>query len=139
MVRGRIALLAVGTVVMLAANANAADHFSVHIGIGIPAPVVVAAPPPPPVYAPPPVPVYAPPPPPPPYAAYGYVWVPAYSVWTGYGYRTVPGAWVRPPYRGAVWVAPHWDNGYGHGHGYGYGHGYGHAHGSAWVNGYWRH
>jgi hypothetical protein len=112
---------------MLAANANAADHFSLHIGIGIPARVVVAAPPPAPVYAPP---VYAPPPPP--YAAYGYVWVPAYSVWTGYGYRTMPGAWVRPPYRGAVWVAPHWERG-SH-----WDRGYGHGHGQTWVNGYWR-
>ena len=94
---------------------------------------MTAPPPPPPVYAPPPAPVYAPPPapiyapPPPPYAAYGYVWVPAYSVWTGYAYRTVPGAWVRPPYAHAVWVAPHWEQGHGH------------AHGSVWMNGYWRH
>ena len=137
----RIALLAVGATVLLAVNADAASHshFSVNIGIGIPAPVyappppVVYAPPPAPVYAPPPAPVYAPPPPPPPYATYGYVWVPAYSVWTGYGYQTVPGAWVRPPYRGAVWVAPHWDASHGNGHGHAYGHD------RVWVNGYWRH
>lgn len=136
MMKRRVALFAVGAIVLLAVNANAAQHSHVwvNIGIGAPAPVVVAAPPPvyvpAPVYAPPPAPVYAPPPPPP-YASYGYVWVPAYSVWTGYGYRTVPGAWVRPPYRGAVWVAPHWDNGRGHGYAYG--------HDRAWVNGYWRH
>jgi len=133
----RIALLAVGAVVLLAVNADAASHshFSVNIGIGVPAPVYAPpAPvyaPPVPVYAPPPAPVYAAPPPPPPYAAYGYVWVPAYSVWTGYGYRTVPGAWVRPPYHGGVWVAPHWETSHGHGHAYG--------HDRAWVNGYWRH
>lgn len=133
----RVALFAVGAVVLLAVNADAASHSHiwVNIGIGAPAPVVVTAPPPPPpapVYVAP-APVYAPPPPPPPYATYGYVWVPAYSVWTGYGYRTVPGAWVRPPYRGAVWVAPHWEYGHGHGHGHAYGHE------RAWVNGYWRH
>jgi hypothetical protein len=134
----RIALLAVGAVVLLAVNADAASHshFSVNIGIGVPAPVYAPPPapvyaPPVPVYAPPPPPVYAAPPPPPPYAAYGYVWVPAYAVWTGYGYRTVPGAWVRPPYHGAAWVAPHWDTNHGHGHAYG--------HDRAWVNGYWRH
>jgi hypothetical protein len=133
----RIALLAIGATVLLAVNADAAshNHFSVNIGIGVPAPVYappapVYAPPPAPVYAPPPAPVYAPPPPPP-YAAYGYVWVPAYSVWSGYGYRTVPGAWVRPPYRGAVWVAPHWDTSHGHGNAYG--------HDRVWVNGGWRH
>jgi len=135
----RIALLALGASVLLAVNADAASHshFSVNIGIGIPAPVYapppapVYAPPPAPVYAPTPAPVYGPPPPPPPYAAYGYVWVPAYSVWTGYGYRTVPGAWVRPPYHGGVWVAPHWETSHGHGHAYG--------HDRAWVKGYWRH
>ena len=136
MMKRRIALFAVGAIVLLAVNADAAGHSHVYfnIGIGIPAPVpvvVAAPPPPPPVYVPPPAPVYVPAPPPPPYATYGYVWVPEYSVWTGYGYRTVPGAWVRPPYREAVWVAPHWDNGHGHA--------YGHTHGSAWVNGYWRH
>jgi len=114
----RIALLAVGAVVLLAVNANA-GQVSVHVGIGAPAPVIVAAPPPPP-----------------PYATYGYVWVPAYSVWTGYGYQTVPGAWVRPPYRGAVWIAPHWEQGHGHGNGHGRGHAYGHD--KVWVNGYWR-
>jgi hypothetical protein len=136
MMRRRIALLGIGAVVLLAANADAASHshFSINIGIGVPAPVVVTAPPPPPpVYGPPPAPVYALAPPPPPYATYGYVWVPAYSVWTGYGYRTVPGAWICPPYHGAVWVAPHWEDGHGHGHGHAYGHD------STWVNGYWRH
>lgn len=127
----RIAFLAVGAVVLLAANADAATHFWFNFGIRVPAPVVVApapvyVPPPVPVYAPPPAPVYAPPPPP--YASYyGYVWVPAYSVWTGYGYRTVPGAWVRPPFRGAIWVAPHWERNRGYGRE------------SFWVNGYWRH
>ena len=157
MVRSRVALMAVGTVVLLAANANAASHVFVSIGVGIPAPVVVAAPPPVVVAAPPPPPpapviVAAPPAP----YVYGYVWRPAYYVWTGYGYQLMPGAWVRPPYARAVWVAPHWEAYHGHGdededgdgHGYGYGHGhghgdghgngFGHSHGSVWVPGYWR-
>lgn len=146
MVRRRIAtLVAVGAVVLMAANADAATHVFFHIGIGIPIPapvIVTAPPPPPPVYAPAPPPppppdqVYAPAPvygpapvyaPPPSYAAYGYVWVPAYSVWTGYAYRTVPGSWVRPPYAHAVWIAPHWEQGHGY------------ARGQVWVNGHWRH
>lgn len=155
MVRSRVALIAIGAVVLLATNASAKSHVFVSIGIGFPAPVVVAAPPPAPVIvaAPPPPPaaviVAAPPAP----YGYGYVWRPGYYVWTGYGYQTVPGAWVRPPYAGAVWVAPHWQayhgdgdgdgyrygNGYGHGYGHGYGNGNGHEHGSVWVNGYWRH
>jgi len=112
----RIAVLAVGAIILMAANANAAPQVSVHIGIGAPAPVYVPAPPPPPpavVYAPPPVP-------------YGYVWRPAYYVWTGYDYQVVPAAWVRPPYAHAVWVAPHWQQ-------------HPHGHGGMWVNGYWRH
>jgi hypothetical protein len=126
MVRGRVALMAIGAVVLLAANASAKSHVYVSIGVGIPAPapVIVAAPPPPPpapvIVAPPPAPVVV-----------GYVWQPGYYVWTGYGYQVVPGAWVRPPYAHAVWVAPHWEAYHGNG--------YGHAHGSVWVNGYWRH
>lgn len=131
MVRRRIAVLvAVGAVVLMAANADAASHWRVNIGIAIPAPVVVTAPPPPPpVYVPPPAPVYVPPPAPvyvPPPVTVGFVWVPSYVVWTGYGYRTVPGAWVRPPYAHAAWVAPHWEQSRGR------------ARGSVWVNGYWR-
>ena len=119
MLKARIALLAVGTVALMAANAHAATHVVVQIG----APVSV--------YAPAPVPVYAPPPPPPAPVVvagapvpYGYVWRPGHYVWTGYGYRLVPAAYVRPPYAGAVWVAPRY---------------VAHPHGAAWVGGYWRH
>jgi len=49
----------------------------------------------------------------------GYVWQPAYRVWTGYGYRWVPGAWVPAPYwRGGYrervyrnWDHRGWDRG----------------------------
>src|SRR5262249_53911556 len=112
MLKARIALLAVGTVVMLAANAHAATR--VVVQIGAPVPVPVYAPPPPP---PAPVVVAAAP------APYGYVLRPAHYVWTGYGYRIVPAAWVRPPYAGAVWVAPRYAAG---------------PRGGACVGGYWR-
>ncbi len=37
----------------------------------------------------------------------GYVWQPGYRVWTGFGYRWIPGAWVPAPYvRG--YGAPEW-------------------------------
>src|SRR5262245_49457210 len=90
MMKARIALLALGTVAVMAVNANAATRVVVQIGAPVP------------VYAPPPVPVYAPPPPAPVVVAapvrYGYVWRPGHYVWTGYGYRLVPAAYVRPPY-----------------------------------------
>src|SRR6185312_11807565 len=92
MLKARVALLAVGTVVLLAGSARADTR--VFVQIGAPAPVYVPAPPPAPVY------VAARP------APYGYVWRPAHYVWTGYGYRMIPAAYVRPPYAGAVWVAP---------------------------------
>jgi hypothetical protein len=117
MLKARIALLALGTVALLAANAHAATHVVVQIGAPVP------------VYAPAPVPVYAPPPPAPVVVAaapvpYGYVWRPGHYVWAGYGYRLVPAAYVRPPYAGAVWVAPRY---------------VARPHGSAYVAGYWRH
>ena len=109
MLKTRIALLVVGTVVMLAANAHADTR--VFVQIGAPAPVFVPAPPPAPVI------IAARP------APYGFVWRPAHYVWTGYGYRMVPAARVRPPYAGAVWVAPRY---------------IARPHGSMWVGGYWR-
>ena len=113
MFKTRVALLAVGTVVLLTANAHAATR--VFVQIGAPAPVPVYAPPPPPLPAPV---VVAPAPVP-----YGYVLQPAHYVWTGFGYRVVPAAWVHPPYAGAVWVAPRY---------------VARPHGPAWVGGYWR-
>ncbi len=56
-----------------------------------------------------------PPPPPPrevivaaPFA--GAVWVPGYYAfdYAASQYRWVPGVWMRPPYPGAVWIAPHY-------------------------------
>ena len=64
-----------------------AAHASTHIFVqfGVPAPIV----------APVPVaPVAVAPVPPPPYV--GYVWQPGYYAWTTFGYRWVPGVWVRP-------------------------------------------
>ena len=115
MVKARVALIAVGTVALMAANAHAATRVFVQIGAPVP------------VYAPAPVPVYAPPPPAPVVpvapARYGYVWRPGHYVWTGYGYRLVPAAYVRPPYARAVWVAPRY---------------VARPHGAVWVDGYWR-
>jgi len=109
MLKALIALLAVGTVVLLAANAHAGQR--VFVKIGAPAPVFAPAPPPAPVI------VAARP------APYGLVRRPAYYVWGGYGYRMVPAAWVHPPYAGAVWVAPRY---------------IARPRGSMWVGGYWR-
>ena len=52
----------------------------------------------------PPVAAYAP------AGPYGYVWQPGYYAWTGVGYQWVPGVWARPPYPGAVWIAPRWQH-----------------------------
>ena len=110
MFKTRITLLAMGTIVLLAANAHAATR--VFVQIGAPVPVYAPAPPPPA-----PVVVAARP------APYGFVWRPAHYVWTGYGYRMVRATWVRPPYAGAVWVAPRYVAS---------------PRGSMWVGGYWR-
>lgn len=64
----------------------------VGVNIGSPAPYFVA----------PPRPVYVVPPSP----GYGYVWVPGYYVPKGKRQRWTSGYWMRPPRRGAVWVAP---------------------------------
>jgi hypothetical protein len=74
---GRIArllglTLALGMIAVPAAHAS--THFSVQVGVGpAVAPVAVAAPYP------------------------GYVWQPGHRVWTGYGYRWLPGRWVPAP------------------------------------------
>ena len=54
-------------------------------------------------------------PPPAPHAAVvgvapgpGFVWIDGFYEWGGGGYRWVAGRWVRPPRRGALWVAPYW-------------------------------
>jgi hypothetical protein len=45
-----------------------------------------------------------------------FIWVPGYWDWAPrrHHYVWVAGAWRRPPFRGAVWVGPHWRR-YGHG------------------------
>jgi hypothetical protein len=112
----RLAGFTVATLLATAAVAHAAPQVSIGVGIGVgaPPPVAVAVPPPPPPAA---VVVGAPVP-------YGYVYRPGYYMWTGYGYQMVPGAYVRPPYAGAVWVAPRYASG---------------PHGHYYVHGYWRH
>jgi hypothetical protein len=74
--------------------------------------------------------VRVPPPPPPRNAGVigrpphpGFVWTPGFQRWNGRRYQWVPGRWVRPPRRGAVWVEPAWNR-----------------RGNGWVfsNGFWR-
>ena len=114
----RFAGLAMLAVLASAPSALASTHFSVSVGIG--APVVPVAPIAVPVVPPVAPAVVAAPAPVP----YGYVWVPGYYAWNGYAYTMVPGAWVRPPYAGAVWVAPRYYSG---------------PHGAYYARGYWRH
>jgi hypothetical protein len=99
----RLAGLTAVFAALCAVPAHAAQ-FRVGVQIGAPPPVFIA---PPPVYVPPvyygPRVVYGPPV----GVPYGYEWQPGYYVWTSWGRRWVPGAWVR---RGH---APH-------GHAYGY-------------------
>jgi len=108
MLKTRVALLALGTVVLMAASAHADTR--VFVQIGAPAPVFAPPPPAPVIVAARPAP-------------YGYAWRPAHYVWTGYGYRMVPAARVRPPYAGAVLVAPRY---------------IARPRESTWVGGYWR-
>jgi len=107
MVKSRMAIgfLAVAALLSVAPAAHAGPRFFIQVGT----PVPVA-----------PLPVYVAPPPP---YGYGYTWRPAYYAWNGYGYQLVPGGWVRPPYRRAVWVGPRWVA-YPRGH--------------YWARGYWR-
>lgn len=107
----RLAGLTMLALFAAASTAHASTH--VFVQIGVPAAVAVPAPPPPP-----PAVVAAP------VARYGYIWQPGYYVWAGHRYRFVPGAWVRPPYAGAVWVAPRYVSG---------------PRGAYYGRGYWRH
>jgi len=45
------------------------------------------------------------------YPGYGYSWVGGYWYPWGGGYAWRPGYWVRPPFRGARWVAPRYYGG----------------------------
>jgi len=73
--------------VVFAPAARASTHFSVWIGPSAPFAPGVAA--------------FGPPP--------GYVWQPGYRVWTGFGYRWVPGAWVRALYARGNWAGERWE------------------------------
>lgn len=42
-----------------------------------------------------------------------FVWINGYWGLSGGVHVWVPGIWVRPPYRGAVWIVPHWERHYG--------------------------
>jgi hypothetical protein len=104
-----VARTLIAALVLLGLSAPVA-HAGTRVFIQIGAPVPVA----PPIVAP----VVVPPPP-----VYGTVWRPGYYSWAGYGYVWVPGAWVRPPYARALWVAPRW---------------VARPRGGFWVRGYWR-
>jgi hypothetical protein len=54
--------------------------------------------------APPPLPDYDQPPPP----GDDYSWTPGYWAWGPTGYYWVPGAWVEPPFIGALWTPGYW-------------------------------
>lgn len=95
--------------------------------------------------APPPLPQYDQPPAPDP----NYLWTPGYYNYASAGYYWVPGAWVAPPFYGALWTPPWWGfygshylfhRGYWGSHvgfygGINYGFGY---IGTGYYGGYWR-
>jgi hypothetical protein len=94
---------------------------------------------------PPPLPDYDQPPPPDP----DYIWTPGYWAWSPEGYYWVPGAWVEPPYVGALWTPGYWGfygGRYRFHHGFwglhigfygGINYGYGYT-GYGYYGGYWR-
>jgi hypothetical protein len=90
-VMGRTLLRIAGLAVLFGAlrvpAAQADTRFSLHVGVGTPYPPVVVAPRP-----------YV-------AAPYGddFYWEPAYRVWSGHGYKWIPGRWVRRDNR-------RWDN-----------------------------
>jgi len=81
-------------VLLAGSSAFAATRFSIGVQVG-PSYGYYPAPPPPPVVA------YRPVNPGP-----GYYWVDGYYYPVGPRYVWRQGYWARPPYRGAVWVAP---------------------------------
>ena len=72
------------------------------IGVGVPIAYAYLAPPPPPpaYYAHRPV-----------YPGVGYTWIGGYYYPVGARWAWRAGYWARPPYAGAVWVAPHYGGG----------------------------
>lgn len=95
--------------------------------------------------APPPLPEYDQPPAPDP----NYLWTPGYYDYASSGYYFVPGAWVAPPFYGALWTPPWWGfygNQYRFHRGYwgshvgfygGIDYGFGYI-GTGYYGGYWR-
>src|SRR5437868_1695329 len=89
----RIAGLAILVAVFHVPGAHADTRFSFGVGVGTPYPPVVVAPRP--------------------YVAAPFYnddsyWEPAYRVWTGYGYRWVPGRWVRRGNGSSRWENERW-------------------------------
>lgn len=95
--------------------------------------------------APPPLPEYDQPPAPDP----NYLWTPGYYDYASAGYYWVPGAWVAPPFYGALWTPAWWGFYGGHYHFYrgywgphvgfygGIDYGFGYI-GTGYYGGYWR-
>jgi hypothetical protein len=79
-----------GLLMIAGGSLFAQPRFSIGVGIGAPAPVVVAG--------------YRPPCPGP-----GYVWIDGY--YDNYG-RWFEGYWAAPPYEGAYWIAPRYYGGH---------------------------
>jgi len=78
-------LVLTGSVLVLAADASAAQR--IYVRIGPPRPIVERR-------------VVAP--------GRGYVWAPGFYRWDRRDYAWVPGRWVVPPRPRAVWVPGHW-------------------------------
>ena len=78
-----------------AGSAFAESHWSIGIGVGVPAGgyYETAPPPPPAEYVPP-------------FPASGYTWVQGYWYPNGGRYYWHAGYWSRPPYQGGYWVSP---------------------------------
>lgn len=96
----------IGTLLLAGSSAFAGPRIFFGVGVGVP----VA---PPPAYAPVYAPAYGPgyayvPPCPGP----GYTWIGGYWYPAGARYVWRPGYWARPPYRGAVWMAPRYHRGF---------------------------
>jgi hypothetical protein len=108
MKKSLVALLLIG----FGASSLFGAHVSIGIGVGVGGYYpyggyyVAAPPPPPPVYYAP-APVYAAP-----GYAPGYTWIGGYYYPVGARWAWHAGYWARPPYAGAVWVAPGYHGGH---------------------------
>ena len=89
-----------GLLVLGTTSAFAGVNVGVHLGIGLPAPIIVRQAPPRRATE---VIVATPGP--------GYVWVAGHYSWREGNWVWVPGAWVTPPQPGTVWVEGRWDAG----------------------------